>query len=107
MGRFADERTIPVESPVSGYIRRMDTERIGLVSAMLGAGRQKKEDLLDLGAGIRIFKKTGDRVERGEPLCELYTKTAEPAAAAAAYLQALKFGDEPPRPLPLIHKIIR
>lgn len=107
MARYADERVIPVNSPTSGYLSRMDTERIGMVSVMLGAGRRTKTDAIDLGAGIRLFKKTGDRVEQGEPLCALYTKAADPAAATAAYLDALTFSAEAPEPTPLIHKIIR
>ena len=107
MARFADEQTVQVNSPVSGYIRRMDAERIGLVSVMLGAGRQTKNASIDLGAGIRLRKKTGDRVEKGEPLAILYTKTADATAAVEEYLRALDFGDSPPAPLPLIHSVIR
>ena len=85
----------------------MDTEKIGLVSTMLGAGRRKKEDVLDMDAGLMILKKTGDHVKTGEPMFALFSKTANLYEAAQAYLDALTFSDEPPAEEPLIYKIIR
>ncbi len=107
MALYAGERQIPVASPASGYITHMDTERIGLVSTLLGAGRRTKEDVPDPGAGLRLYKKTGDRVEKGETLCTLYTKTENAAEAAREYLKALSFADEAPEAVPLIHSILR
>ncbi|MBR0508852.1 MAG: thymidine phosphorylase [Clostridia bacterium] len=101
------EPAVTVPCPVTGYIAHMDTEKIGTVSTLLGAGRLTKEDRIDLGAGIRIHKKTGDPVSAGEPLCTLYSKKADIAAAGDAYLSALSFSETAPAPLPLIHKIIR
>ena len=99
--------TVTVGSPADGYVSHMDAERIGLVSTMLGAGRRTKADVIDPGAGIRIFKKTGDSVRRGEPLAELYTNAPDAGAAAAAYLDALTFSDEAPESRPLIYGIVR
>ena len=104
---FPAERELTVTSPRAGYISHMDTEKIGLVSTMLGAGRRKKEDVLDLDAGIRILKKTGDFVKTGEPICALYTRTADLNAASEAYLESLTFSEEAPAEEPLIYKIIR
>ena len=62
-----------VKSPESGRVFSMNTERIGLASVALGAGRETKEDSIDYGAGIVLERKTGDRVEKGEVLATLYT----------------------------------
>ena len=43
----------------------MKAREIGLASLVLGAGREKKGDAIDHGAGLRIHKKVGDYVERG------------------------------------------
>lgn len=94
-------------SPRTGYISHMDTEKIGLVSTMLGAGRRKKEDVLDMDAGLMIMKKTGDHVKVGEPMFALFSKTADLHEAAQAYLDALTFSDEAPANEPLIYKVIR
>ena len=107
LGAYADETVTEIKSPTSGYISHMDTEKIGLVSTLLGAGRQTKEDVLDLGAGIRLYKKTGDLAEKGETLCALYTKKTDVSPAADAFLSAVTFSDRPPAKQPLIYKIIR
>lgn len=60
----------------TGWISHMDTEKIGIVSMLLGAGRQKKEDSVDVGAGLVLSKKTGDFVQAGEPLARLYCRDA-------------------------------
>ena len=54
-----------VFSAESGYIKKMDTEEIGLISVLLGAGRTKKEDRIDFSAGSIINKKTGDFFKLG------------------------------------------
>ena len=61
-----------VNSPDSGYVQSIRTDLIGQASVILGAGRLKKTDTIDYGAGIGFFAKVGDRVERGDSLCALY-----------------------------------
>ena len=47
-------------------------DMIGNASVELGAGRLKKTDELDYGAGICIYKKIGDKVQKGDSICTLY-----------------------------------
>jgi pyrimidine-nucleoside phosphorylase len=92
-----------VTSPRAGYITRMDTERCGIASMLLGAGRRTKEDALDYQAGIMLDVKTGERVEKGQNIARLYT--TNPALFAGAekeLLAAYSFGDEKPESIPLI-----
>ncbi len=56
-----------------GYIYSMDTEEIGIASVILGVGREKKDDKIDCLAGIILDKKTGDKVNRGDKLCTIYS----------------------------------
>ncbi|TIC98571.1 putative pyrimidine-nucleoside phosphorylase [Staphylococcus epidermidis FS1] len=49
-----------------GYITAIIANEIGIASMMLGAGRQTKEDVIDLGVGIVLNKKVGEHVEKGE-----------------------------------------
>lgn len=56
----------------SGYISHMDTEAVGLACMALGAGRQRKDDIIDPAAGIVLHKKTGDNVEAGETVATLF-----------------------------------
>jgi len=55
----------------AGYLRRLDAEHVGRASMLLGAGREKVTDAIDLGAGIVIRQKPGARVAAGDPILEL------------------------------------
>lgn len=88
----------------NGYLVHMDTQEIGIASALLGAGRATKDDVIDYGAGIVLEKKTGDYVEKGEVLARLYASKEELfEAAEQRYLAALKFAQEAPEEEPLIY----
>ena len=58
--------------PADGYITHIDTEGCGIASTMLGAGRAKKEDVIDYSAGIYLHRKYGDPVKKGDVLAEMY-----------------------------------
>ena len=62
-----------VYSKKSGYITKMNTAKIGKISSMLGAGRIKKDDLIDYNAGIVLNKKINDYVNKNDLLATLYT----------------------------------
>src|SRR5262245_17087701 len=61
-----------VKSAVSGFITRCDARSMGLASNALGAGRLRIDDTIDPAVGIYLLKKVGDKVSRGEPLCEVH-----------------------------------
>ena len=70
---------------------------------MLGAGREKKEDDIDMLAGLYLAKKEGDRVEAGEILALLYTCEEQKLEAAQERLASCyRIGGEKPASLPLI-----
>ena len=60
-----------------GYITEVIANEIGVASMMLGAGRQTKEDVIDLGVGIVLNKKVGEHVEKGENILTIHTNTKE------------------------------
>jgi len=95
---------IPVLSPQSGYIGSMDTEGIGLAVMTLGAGRETAEDEIDYSAGIILHTKTGDYVEKGQPLATLHTsRKASINTATEKFLDTLSFTDAPPPARTLIY----
>lgn len=67
------EFSYQIKSQKDGYIVKTDAEEYGKVGLLLGAGRDKKEDKIDYGAGIVIQKKTGDFVRKGETIATLYS----------------------------------
>jgi thymidine phosphorylase len=61
----------------TGYLNELDALAVGTASWRLGAGRARKEDPVQFGAGIVLHAKRGDQVAKGEPLMTLYTDTPE------------------------------
>ena len=57
----------------SGYISKVEAITLGIAAMQLGAGRERKEDIIDMSAGIILNKKVGDKVEKGDVLATLYT----------------------------------
>ncbi len=64
---------IEVKSPKEGYVQKIDALSVGISSQILGAGRQKKEDVIDSSVGVILKKKIGDGVKEGEPLAIFHT----------------------------------
>ena len=96
-----------VKAVRSDYIGAMDTERIGLASVALGAGRVTKDDEIDFTAGIIIVKKTADAVAEGEVIARLYSSAEDRLDdGERGYLSAITITDERPEELPLIHEVI-
>ncbi|MBQ8600211.1 MAG: pyrimidine-nucleoside phosphorylase [Clostridia bacterium] len=99
--------SMEVLAPASGYITQMDAEGIGVSAMLLGAGRAAKNDCLDYDAGIILVKKTGDRIEEGEPIARLFAKDPHPfTAAKKRFLSAITIGEGQPAAQPLIYRKI-
>lgn len=60
-----------------GILTQLDALAIGVASWRLGAGRERKEDAVQFGAGIQLHAQLGSRVTRGQPLMTLFTDTPE------------------------------
>ena len=68
---------LTISSEASGVITRMDALKVGVAAWRLGAGRSKQGEQLQLGAGIEIHAKPGDKVNAGAPLFTLHTDKPE------------------------------
>jgi thymidine phosphorylase len=69
-------------APASGTLTRLDALAVGVAAWRLGAGRTRKEDPVQAGAGIELHAKPGDAVTAGAPLLTLHTDTPERFEAA-------------------------
>ena len=100
--------TLEVPSERTGYVRRIHTEQVGLISMHLGGGRVTKESEIDLSVGVVLAKKVGDAVRAGESLGTIYASNTEKAQEAANMLRACyELSDEPVSRRKLIRQIIR
>lgn len=84
-----------IKSEKEEFISFMDTEGVGSVCVLLGAGRMRKEDAIDPTAGIILSKKTGDYVRKGETLATLYASDESLfEAACERFNSSVTFSDE-------------
>ena len=98
--------SLDVRAEQDGFVTALDAMQIGIASQHTGAGRQRKEDEIDLSAGILLRCKRGDEVKCGDVLCTLYGDEDKIQAAAKEAAQAFVISGENPEGAPLIKKII-
>jgi thymidine phosphorylase len=90
-----------VTAPRAGHVARFGALSVGRAALLLGAGREKKGDKIDPGAGVEVLVKAGDEVEEGQPVARLYGgRNAKKAEALA--LEALELSDTPIERPPVI-----
>jgi len=91
-----------------GILSTLDAYAVGVAAWRLGAGRARKEDPVQAGAGVLCLAKPGDRVVAGQPLLELRTDAPDVVPYA---LEALEGGyavtDSAAVPGPLVIDTIR
>jgi len=99
---------LDVASSVSGFITSTDCEGFGIALAMLGGGREKKEDTIDHGVGLEFHKRIGDPVEKGEPLATIhYNSDAKLVEAKSLISGSYHIRERAPREKrPLIRRIL-
>jgi thymidine phosphorylase len=86
-----------------GVLRFLDARAVGDAAWRLGAGRARKEDAVQPGAGVQLHAKPGDHVQAGQPLITLHTDTPERFARARDALGgAYEIGEVAPLEQPLI-----
>jgi len=78
--------TLEVRATASGTLTRLDAYAVGVAAWRLGAGRARKEDPVQAGAGVELHAKPGDRVREGEVILTLHTDTPERFERAEAAL---------------------
>lgn len=96
-----------ITAPRAGYVSAIDAEEIGLASAMIGAGRDTKEDTIDPAVGVILQVKAGERVDEGGVLCRIYyTKEDRLEEAAERVEDAFRLSSNPPEPRELILEVV-
>lgn len=96
-----------VLAPASGYITATNAEEYGRVSLLLGAGRNKKEDVIDPYAGLYLHAKRGAFVTAGEPIATLYASRKELfPPCEQILLEATEIKEAPPMPVPLVYSVL-
>jgi pyrimidine-nucleoside phosphorylase len=98
-------REIP--SPRAGFVSAIDAEDIGRASSMIGAGRDRKEDVVDHAVGVILEVKVGQRIDAGGVLCRLYyTKDEKVEEAAQLIEDAFRISTHEPEERELILEVV-
>jgi pyrimidine-nucleoside phosphorylase len=96
--------TTPLLADRDGVLAAIDTEELGLVSGVLGAGRMGNDDRIDPAVGMVVKAKIGDRLTRGDPIGEVHARDAATAVEAARRtLASFTVTDGSVSPPPLVH----
>jgi thymidine phosphorylase len=96
-----------IASPRAGYVSGIDAEYIGLASAMIGAGRDTKEDSIDPAVGVILEVKIGQKVDAGGVLCRLYYTREDRVEEAAQLVEdAFRISSAAPEERELILEVV-
>ncbi|MBP2642146.1 MAG: pdp [Firmicutes bacterium] len=88
---------IKVPAMQTGFVQAVDTALIGYSAMVLGAGREHKEQAIDLGAGLIMKCRIGDYVHQGDTVAILYTNQKEKLSQALTKVgEAVRIGQEEP-----------
>ena len=79
---------LEVKAEAGGWVEGIDALEVGLTNLALGAGRLRKEDRIDPGAGISIERGVGEEVRAGDVLAVIHAASSALAEAAAPRLRA-------------------
>lgn len=73
----AAKNKMEVFSNKEGYVSKIKAEEVGKAAMIIGAGRATKEDEVDHAVGLKILKKVGDKIKKGEKIAEIYYNDAK------------------------------
>ena len=98
---------VPLKAEQDGYVVKMHTSGIGNAAKLLGAGRERKTDVLDLSVGIVMNVRVGDAVKKGDLLATLHVGEKSDRIGAFNLLKkSIVIGDEKPEAKPLIQAVV-
>ena len=98
---------IDVTADRDGYVTGMTTRDIGNAARLLGAGRERKTDVLDLSVGLVMKVRVGDKVKKGDVLCTLHAGDGSDRIGAHNLMRkSIAIGDDRPEPQPLIRAVV-
>lgn len=97
---------IEILSEADGYISEIQAEQMGVSAMLLGAGRETKDSIIDLSAGIQLTKKVSDQVKKNDVLAVLHTNFQNTSHIQQQVKSAFSFSEDRIEKSELIRKVI-
>jgi pyrimidine-nucleoside phosphorylase len=93
----------PLLAETGGYVARLDALTIARAGILLGGGRERKGDPIDLSVGIVLQARVGDQVQPGAPIAVLHANDEQRLAEAERLMRGgLDIAAAPVEPPPII-----
>jgi pyrimidine-nucleoside phosphorylase len=96
-----------VKSHSDGHLAATNCMQFGIALAMLGGGREKKEDTIDRGVGLEFHKRIGDSINKDETLFTIHYNSGTKLAEATALIEkSFVFSDQPAAAKKLVRRLV-
>jgi pyrimidine-nucleoside phosphorylase len=96
----------PVFAHQDGFVASIDVEQLGLAIIEMGGGRKQLHDAIDHAVGLEMLVRLGDRVDRGQPLLNLFADADTRQAMQPSLQKAFVIGPDTIVAPPLISERI-
>lgn len=101
-------KKVEIKSDKDGYVESINAYKVALSCKLLGAGRETKEDAIDLSVGVYLNKKSGERVNKGDTLYTIYSNDDNKTMQCQELCtEAFEITTSEPPKKPLIYEIVQ
>lgn len=83
-----------IKATDSGYVERVLTRQLGKFVMSIGGGRMTKDDKIDHTVGLKVLKRVGDKVDKGDVLALLYASDESAIKRETEVISAFVLGNE-------------
>lgn len=90
-----------------GYLYSINAQNVGIATAVLGAGRHTKEDVIDPAVGVVMKKRVGDVIKKDDVLAQIWSNSEKKTKKCKEMLlQSMHIDSVQPKKLPLIYELV-
>ena len=94
-----------LRAPAAGALARVDALQVGRAAGLLGGGRSRKDDVIDMGVGIQLHAKVGDQVAAGDVVATVHHRAGRGLEQAQALLTSALLVSEVAEPQALVIEV--
>ena len=84
-----------VKADRSGYVSKINTQRIGLAVIEMGGGRKMMGDPINHASGVEFLIRIGDKIEAGQTIAKLFCESSAKEYARTLISASVSISDSP------------